>query len=53
MVPRAPFGRTGHDSSRVIFGAAAIFQLITDHGIHHVDVAAGYGNGRAGMNLAP
>jgi hypothetical protein len=24
MIPQAPFGRTGHMSTRVIFGAAAL-----------------------------
>lgn len=64
IVPRASFGRTGHLSSRVIFGAAALsgmnperaaatLQLISDHGINHIDVAAMYGNGKAELNLAP
>lgn len=64
MVPRAVFGRTGHVSSRVIFGAAALsgmspdrcattFALLEQHGVNHIDVAAGYGNGRAESNLAP
>jgi len=49
------FGRTGHESSRVIFGAAAlgamrqekaeqILQLLLDHGINHIDTAASYGD---------
>lgn len=64
MIPRAAFGRTGHESSRVIFGAAALsgmspdraaatLDLIVAHGVNHVDVAAGYGNGRAESHLAP
>lgn len=64
MIPRAPFGRTGHDSSRVIFGAAALsgmspdraaatLELVASRGINHVDVAAGYGNGKAELNLKP
>lgn len=64
MVPRAVFGRTGHVSTRVIFGAAALsgmspdrcattFELLEQHGVNHIDVAAGYGNGRAESNLAP
>jgi aryl-alcohol dehydrogenase-like predicted oxidoreductase len=55
MIPRMPFGATGHDSSRVIFGAAALgdvakadsdraFDLLERHGINHIDVAAGYGD---------
>jgi aryl-alcohol dehydrogenase-like predicted oxidoreductase len=55
MIPRAPFGRTGHESSRVIFGAAAIgrvskrdadetLELLLEHEINHIDVAASYGD---------
>lgn len=55
MIERAPFGATGHESSRVIFGAAALgdvskrdadraLELILEHGINHIDVAAGYGD---------
>ncbi|TMC39975.1 MAG: aldo/keto reductase [Chloroflexi bacterium] len=51
MIPKAPFGRTGHKSSRVIFGAAALGQvsqkvadetleLLLRHGINHIDTAA-------------
>ncbi len=51
----APFGRTGHDSSRIIFGAAAlwsmeqakadeILELATVAGINHIDTAASYGD---------
>ncbi len=64
MIPRAPFGRTGHSSSRVVFGAAALsgmsperaeatLDLVGRHGINHVDVAAMYGKGQAEKNLAP
>ncbi|MBI5946580.1 MAG: aldo/keto reductase [Chloroflexi bacterium] len=49
-----PFGRTGHDSTRVIFGAAALgrsnpeeaaetLQLLLRYGINHIDTAASYG----------
>ena len=55
MIGRAPFGATGHHSSRVIFGAAALssvskgdadraLDVLLDHGINHIDVAAGYGD---------
>jgi aryl-alcohol dehydrogenase-like predicted oxidoreductase len=55
MIPRAPFGATGHESSRVIFGAAALGKVskadadrtldtILEHGINHIDVAASYGD---------
>lgn len=64
MIPRSSFGRTGHQSSRVIFGAAALggmspersaatLDLISGYGVNHVDVAASYGQGRAETNLAP
>ena len=54
MIERIPFGRTGRDSSRVIFGAAAlgamkqdradrILELLLEHGIDHIDTAASYG----------
>ena len=55
MIERAPFGATGHESSRVIFGAAALgdvskadadrtLEVILEHGINHIDVAASYGD---------
>ena len=54
MIPTAPFGRTGHDSSRVVFGAAALgsmsqtradelLPLLLRHGVNHIDTAASYG----------
>ena len=62
MIGRAPFGATGHDSSRVIFGAAALgdvpqadadraLEVLLDHGINHIDVAASYGD--AELRVAP
>src|SRR3954453_5339630 len=55
MIERAPFGATGHESSRVIFGAAALgdvskadadrtLEVVLEHGINHIDVAASYGD---------
>src|SRR5918998_3579985 len=55
MIPRMPFGATGHESSRVIFGAAALgsvakpdadraLELLLEHGVNHIDTAAGYGD---------
>ncbi|NND73995.1 MAG: aldo/keto reductase [Ilumatobacter sp.] len=54
MLPTAPFGRTGHDSTRIIFGAAALGAMsqeradatlaaVADWGINHIDTAASYG----------
>ena len=55
MIPTQPFGATGHDSTRIIFGAAALFAMDQDAadrileeilkaGINHIDVAASYGH---------
>ena len=30
MIPTQPFGRTGHDSTRIIFGAAALGAVTQD-----------------------
>ena len=54
MIPKAPFGRTGHMSTRVIFGAAALgrvtqeeadrtLDVLLQYGINHIDTAASYG----------
>jgi aryl-alcohol dehydrogenase-like predicted oxidoreductase len=54
MLPIASFGSTGHRSSRIIFGAAALggmsvaraeatLELISNQGINHIDTAASYG----------
>lgn len=62
MIPRVPFGSTGHDSSRVIFGGAALAEVdqdeadrtldvLLEHGINHIDVAASYGD--AELRVAP
>jgi len=61
-IPRAPFGRTGHESSRTIFGAAALsevdqatadaaMELILAKGVNHIDVAGSYGD--AEVRLGP
>lgn len=54
MLPTAPFGSTGHRSTRIIFGAAALggmsqqradatLELIDRAGVNHIDTAASYG----------
>ena len=54
MIEKRRFGRTGHESTRVIFGAAAFFDAtpadsdrmldtLLEHGINHIDTAADYG----------
>jgi aryl-alcohol dehydrogenase-like predicted oxidoreductase len=53
-LPTAEFGPTGHRSTRLIFGAAALggmsqdradatLALVREWGINHIDTAAGYG----------
>jgi aryl-alcohol dehydrogenase-like predicted oxidoreductase len=50
-----PFGRTGHASTRTIFGAAALWsvtqeeadrtlELLLEYGVNHIDTAAMYGD---------
>jgi aryl-alcohol dehydrogenase-like predicted oxidoreductase len=62
MTDRAPFGRTGHESSRVIFGAAAlgsmrqeradqILATLLEFGVNHIDTAASYGDSE--LRIAP
>ncbi|TMD16756.1 MAG: aldo/keto reductase [Chloroflexi bacterium] len=62
MIARAPFGRTGHESSRAIFGAAALSQVtqsvadrtlevLLNYGVNHIDTAAGYGDSE--LRIAP
>ncbi len=57
-----PFGRTGHLSTRAIFGAAALsrvtqaeadqtLHVLMQYGVNHIDVAASYGD--AELRLAP
>lgn len=54
-IPTQPFGRSGHASTRIIFGAAALGQvtqdeadqtmaLLIEYGINHIDTAASYGD---------
>jgi aryl-alcohol dehydrogenase-like predicted oxidoreductase len=62
MLPTQPFGRTGHQSSRAIFGAAALGRMTQERadetmavvdagGINHIDTAADYGDSE--LRLAP
>jgi aryl-alcohol dehydrogenase-like predicted oxidoreductase len=54
MISRTPFGKTGHQSSRALLGAAAFGQVTQDEadaaielalraGVNHIDTAASYG----------
>jgi aryl-alcohol dehydrogenase-like predicted oxidoreductase len=62
VIATAQFGRTGHESTRTIFGAAALgslsqaeadptLELLLEHGVNHIDTAASYGD--AELRLAP
>jgi aryl-alcohol dehydrogenase-like predicted oxidoreductase len=66
MLEKQLFGRTGHLSSRVIFGAAALgkvtqteadcaLDLLLEYGVNHLDTAASYGESerRIGPWLEP
>ena len=55
MIATQPFGRTGHMSTRAIFGAAALssvtqddadrtLEVLLQYGVNHIDTAASYGD---------
>ena len=55
MITRIQFGKTGHQSSRTLFGGAAlwsvtqaeadrILEMLFKFGVNHIDVAASYGD---------
>jgi aryl-alcohol dehydrogenase-like predicted oxidoreductase len=59
MIERQLFGKTGHNSTRTIFGGAAItdrhtereaeelLDLLVRYGVNHIDTAPVYGNGNS------
>src|SRR5881628_887583 len=62
VIPKAEFGRTGHKSTRVIFGAAALgsvsqkvadetLDVLLEYGVNHIDTAASYGESE--LRIAP
>ena len=62
MIPKLAFGRTGHLSTRALFGAAALsevtqeeadktLELLLEYGINHIDTAASYGE--AELRIGP
>src|SRR5947209_3572094 len=62
VIPKADFGRTGHKSTRVIFGAASLghvsqkvadqtLEVLLRHGVNHIDTAASYGDSE--LRIAP
>jgi predicted aldo/keto reductase-like oxidoreductase len=62
MIATQSFGRSGHMSTRTIFGAAALshvtqqeadqtLQVLLQYGVNHIDVASSYGD--AELRIAP
>jgi len=62
MIATEPFGRTGHMSTRTLFGAAALsrvtqaeadrtMETLIEYGVNHIDTAASYGESE--LRLAP
>jgi aryl-alcohol dehydrogenase-like predicted oxidoreductase len=62
MIAKKLFGRTGHESTRAVFGAAGLSKVSQEeadqalailfrYGVNHIDVAAGYGE--AELRIAP
>jgi aryl-alcohol dehydrogenase-like predicted oxidoreductase len=62
VIAKASFGSTGHESTRTLFGAAALgsvtqaeadqtLELVHEHGVNHIDTAASYGDSE--LRLAP
>jgi predicted aldo/keto reductase-like oxidoreductase len=62
VIAKAPFGSTGHESTRTLFGAAALgsvtqsdadrtLDLALEYGVNHIDTAASYGDSE--LRLAP
>ena len=62
MIPTLTFGRTGHESTRVIFGAAALsrvtqfeadkaIEMIMKYGVNHIDTSESYGDSE--LRLGP
>ncbi|MCP4537422.1 MAG: aldo/keto reductase [Chloroflexi bacterium] len=62
MIEKQLFGRTGHESTRTLFGAAALgsvtqaeadrtLEVLLEYGINHIDTAASYGD--AELRIGP
>ncbi len=62
MIDKLPFGRTGHESTRALFGAAALgnvdqdaadrtLKVLLEYEINHIDTAASYGD--AELRIGP
>jgi len=61
-IEKMAFGRTDHESTRTLFGAAALsrvdqstadrtLDVLLQHGVNHIDTAASYGD--AELRIAP
>ncbi len=65
MIAKHPFGKTGHQSTRTLFGGAAIndkfdqkeaarvLEILLRYGINHIDTAASYGKGNSETQIGP
>ena len=64
MIDKKAFGKTGHVSTRVIFGGAALktvtqkeadqtLETLLQYGVNHLDLAPRYGNGEAEKQVGP
>ena len=62
MINKLPFGKSGHLSTRTLFGAAAFYQVsqsqadramevLFEYGVNHIDTAASYGDSE--IHLGP
>ena len=62
MIPTLMFGRSGHESTRTLFGAASLsnvdqstahrtLETLLEYGVNHIDVAADYGE--AELRIGP
>jgi aryl-alcohol dehydrogenase-like predicted oxidoreductase len=62
MISKQPFGRTGHESTRAVFGAASLgtvtqaeadktLELLLQYDLNHIDTAASYGDSE--LRIAP
>lgn len=62
MISKQVFGRTGHESTRVVFGGASLsnvtqeeadqtLEVLLKYGVNHLDIAASYGD--AELRVAP
>ena len=65
MIAKLAFGKTGHKSTRTLFGGAAIkaaftqeqadkvLELLVEYGVNHIDTAASYGKGNSEARIGP